>query len=220
MPRIHPIVLACSLGAVLVLPLSPTPATAQTPPASSGGEASQMVRAAGMPLNDGALPPGSLTVRVVEGAFTGDLPGVRVEATVDGGTSQSAITGDKGRAEFAHLPVGVRVQVSAVVNGERLTSDTFPMPAQSGVRVLLVAGGGRAGAEAGHSSESPLAPSATPAFPESQAVAAASATPGRDRADLIVVGVFAGATLLALVLILRPRWRQRGRPTARPDTEP
>lgn len=97
-----------------------------------------MVQAAGMPLNDGALPPGMLTVRVVRGAFTADLAGETVTVDVAGGRRETARTGADGRAQFAHLPVGAEVQVSTLVENRRLTSEAFAIPAESGVRVLLV----------------------------------------------------------------------------------
>jgi hypothetical protein len=107
---------------------------------SSPDAATQMVRAAGMPLRDGALAPGMLTVRVVEGAFTKDFADQLVEVEVAGGKIDSARTGADGRAQFAHLPVGARVRAWASVGGERLESESFEMPGESGVRVLLVAG--------------------------------------------------------------------------------
>jgi hypothetical protein len=117
-------------------------AQAVPPPLSTDNAASHMVRAAGMPLRDGALPPGTLTVRIVQGGFSGNLGGQSVQAEVLGGKVEVATTGADGRAQFAHLPVGSQIHASAVVDGERLESETFAMPAESGVRVLLVAGGG------------------------------------------------------------------------------
>lgn len=110
--------------------------------ASSDTAAPHMVRAAGMPLNDGSLAPGMLTVRLVQGAFTRDLADQVVDVEVAGGKVESARTGPDGRAQFAHLPLGARVRAFATVAGERLESEPFDMPAQSGVRVLLVVSDG------------------------------------------------------------------------------
>ena len=75
-------------------PRCSVPGVAAAQPASAvpGNEAEPrtMVRAAGMPLSDGALAPGMLTVRVVEGAFTRDLAGQAVEVQVTGGKSERA----------------------------------------------------------------------------------------------------------------------------------
>lgn len=205
MNRTHSTLHTCA-ALVLALALAHSRATAQTPPATAGGAAAQMVRAAGMPLNDGALPPGSLTVRVVEGAFTGDLRGITVEATFAGSETLRAVTGEKGRAEFAHLPVGAQVRVSAVVRGEQLVSELFPMPAESGVRVLLVTGTGGTEVASGQAA-APVqpAPDARPSTP----VATGSLPAGRSGGDTVVVGVFAGVTLLVLALMLAPRWRRQ-----------
>ena len=111
-----------------------------------GAAGHTMVRAAGMPLNDGSLPPGMLTVRVVRGAFTEDLAGRAVTVDVGGGKQETARTGPDGRAQFAHLPVGAQVRVSTIVADRQIVSDTFALPAESGVRVLLVADDGMDGA--------------------------------------------------------------------------
>jgi hypothetical protein len=132
---------------LLILVLLPRLVVAQTVP-DNGGQSPTMVRAAGMPLNDGALAPGMLTVRVVQGAFTHDLAGQAVDVEVTGAKTARAMTGSDGRAQFAHLPVGAAVRAIAIVGDERLESDVFPMPEASGVRLLLVAGGGSADAGA------------------------------------------------------------------------
>ena len=175
-----------------------------------------MVRAAGMPLNDGALPPGLLTVRVVEGAFTRNLPDQSVQIHVEGGKVESARTGADGRAQFAHLPVGSRVHVSAVVNGERLESDGFDMPAAGGVRILLVAGGDGSGA----ATTVPSMPWTTPIAPPPSSTASVEAAFTRPEAIahdsdgesgvMFVRGVLASATVMAFaafVLNRRPRTR-------------
>lgn len=128
-----------------------------------------MVQAAGMPLNDGSLPPGTLTVRVVRGAFTADLAGETVTVDVAGGRRETAPTGSDGRAQFAHLPVGADVRVSALVENQRLTSETFSLPADSGVRVLLVVDDGASDASAAVTRTS---------FSQASAIAAPMTPPG------------------------------------------
>ena len=154
-----------------------------------------MVRAAGMPLADGELPPGSLTVRVVQGAFAGDLTGLPVEVELNGSETRQAFTGAKGRAEFAHLPIGAGVRVTASVGGERLQSDVFPMPAESGLRVLLVTGTG------------------DPSEPETISAGSALATLPPPVADSVTTTGAVRITVVALTLLaiafFGRQWRSR-----------
>jgi hypothetical protein len=108
---------------------------------ASPGICLAQARAAGMPLRDGALPPGTVTVRVVRGDFANNLTNELVTLDVNG-NSQSARTSQDGRATFAHLAIGARVRASAAVAGEALESETFELPAESGIRILLIAGEG------------------------------------------------------------------------------
>lgn len=150
----------------------------------------QMVRAAGMPLTDGALPPGSLTVRLVQGSFTGDLSGVTVELEIDGLAARRAPTGEHGRAEFAHLPIGPRVHARATVDGEQLESEPFSMPADSGVRLLLMTG------VAGEPSASGLPVRDVPSPDRAS---------GAGAVRLAVVSL----TVLAFVIVGVQQWRRR-----------
>jgi len=108
---------------------------------AQGGAAPQaLIRAAGMPLRVSDLPAGTLTVRVVKGAFSGDLAGRDVRLETADGRSLLARTDRQGRATF-RVAAGTEVHAFANVDGERLESETFAMPPDGGVRVLLVAGG-------------------------------------------------------------------------------
>jgi hypothetical protein len=51
----------------------------------------------------------------------------------------TARTGDSGRAEFTAVRPGARVKAVATVDGERLESREFEIPASGGIRVMLVA---------------------------------------------------------------------------------
>jgi hypothetical protein len=200
----------------LLIGLVPALCAAQT--ALPDSAATQMVRAAGMPLNDGALPPGTLTVRVVEGAFTRDIANQVVEVEVAGGKIESARTGADGRAQFAHLTIGARVRLWATVDGERLESDGFEIPGQSGVRVLLVAGSG-AGASVMGSNAPPLDASTWPtgssALPPNHPplpdapLAPSSPASANGEGVLAVRAVLLTATIFAfgIVLFRRPRRR-------------
>lgn len=190
------IIVAMALGSA---GLAAGQAQPSVPPA---GGTQQMVRAAGMPLQDGELPPGSLTVRVVQGAFTANLSGIPVEVQVAGQPALRAQTGALGRAEFAHLPVGVQARAAAVVNGERLESESFRIPAESGVRVLLIAGGDTASHGTGPalSVDGAVGPAAIPS-------ATTPPSTARDEAVRVVQAVVVLLTVLtfAAVFVLQRR---------------
>jgi hypothetical protein len=168
----------------------------------------QLVRAAGMPLPDGALPPGMLTVRVVQGGFSANLPGELIEVDVTGRGRLSTRTGDDGRAQFAHLPIGATVRALATIGTERFESEAFEMPAESGVRLLFVAEGGAAttpagGGVAAASPASPIAPvAASPAIP-SRATSEPT-DPGVATVRVIVIAL----TVLAFVLVILQQRRE------------
>src|SRR4029453_9719293 len=52
---------------------------------------------------------------------------------------QTGKTDDQGRAEFTGLTPGTTASAVAVVDGERLESQAFPVQPQGGVRLMLVA---------------------------------------------------------------------------------
>ena len=155
-----------------------------------------------MPLADGALPPGSLTVRLVHGSFAEDLTGIPVNIEIDGRDTRQQQSGAKGRAEFAHLPVGARVRAWAIVKGERLESDVFQMPAESGIRVLLMTGTGVAAAD-------PHAALPVPSAAPAAMPAAAREPSGSERGATAVRVTVASITLLAFVLVAAQHLRRR-----------
>jgi hypothetical protein len=57
-----------------------------------------------------------------------------------GTETRTGTTDAQGRAQFDGLSAGVSVQATTVVDGETLTSQEFPVPAQGGVRVALISG--------------------------------------------------------------------------------
>jgi hypothetical protein len=177
-----------------------------------GGAQQTMVRAAGMPLNDGTLAPGMLTVRIVRGAFTANVADHAVQIEQSGRPAESARTDAAGRATFAHLPPGTQVRAVADVDGHYLTSETFTMPADTGVRLLLVVdgeAGDMAGLPEGHPSveagmnQTPMSESA------SATNAAARDVPLGVTAIRIVLSMM---TVLAVAMVIfRPRFRGRER---------
>ena len=98
----------------------------------------------GIPRPDGALPAGTVTVRLIRGQFTNPLPGETVELTGPAIGTRTAKSDASGRAEFDKLPSGARVKASATIGGEKLESQEFEVPPSAGIRLMLVAtsGGG------------------------------------------------------------------------------
>jgi hypothetical protein len=97
-----------------------------------------MKQMSGIPRPVDDLPNGSVSVRVIRGDMSKNLANQPVELQTSGDT-RTVNTDAEGRAQFDGLPAGMQVRFSAVVDGERLESQVFPMPAQGGVRLLLVA---------------------------------------------------------------------------------
>jgi hypothetical protein len=88
------------------------------------------------PVDD--LPGGSISVRVIRGDLSNNIPNQPVELHV-GDSVQTVKTDADGRAQFDRLPAGATVKAVTVVDGERLESQEFPAPGQGGIRLMLVA---------------------------------------------------------------------------------
>ena len=96
---------------------------------------------AGIPRPVDDLPNGSVSVRVIRGGFTNNVPNQTVELHV-GSDVLKTKTDAEGRAQFDKLTPGATVKAVADVDGEHLESQQFPAPAQGGIRLVLLAGGG------------------------------------------------------------------------------
>src|SRR5512141_1609466 len=92
----------------------------------------------GIPRPVGDLPDGTVSVRLIRGSLANNIPGHDVELQV-GPRVLKVKTDETGRAEFKGLTPGATVKASADVDGEHLDSQEFPVPAQGGVRLMLVA---------------------------------------------------------------------------------
>ena len=120
-----------ALGVVMVAMLS-TGAFAQDMPDPS------LIHGRAIPAQE--LANGMVTVRVVREAIGNNVPGQQVSVTV-GGATRTATTDAQGRAEFTDLPKGGTNAIAEVtVDGEKLVSQPFAVPASGGLRVILVAG--------------------------------------------------------------------------------
>src|SRR6185436_8633232 len=93
---------------------------------------------AGIPRPVTDLPDGAVSVRLIRGQLSNNIPDFPVELHV-GSEVRTARTDEAGRAEFTGLPAGQTLKAVAVVDGERLESEAFPAPARGGIRLLLVA---------------------------------------------------------------------------------
>lgn len=103
-------------------------------PASAQPDPRQM---SGIPLPDPQLPAGTVTVRVVRGALTGNVPDHPVELR-EGDNVATAVTNAEGRAEFLTLNPGATVVAATELDGVRLESQPFAVPGQGGIRLMLV----------------------------------------------------------------------------------
>jgi hypothetical protein len=88
------------------------------------------------PVTD--LPNGSISIRLIRGDLSNNIPNHPVELHV-GSKVLTVKTDESGRAQFDKLEEGTPVKAVAVVDGERLESQEFPAPGQGGVRMMLVA---------------------------------------------------------------------------------
>lgn len=99
-------------------------------------DASQM---AGRPLPAPELEAGVVSVRVVRERLGNNIANQPVTLKTPD-RLLTATTDAQGRAQFTGVAPNTVVTAETVVDGETLTSQSFPVPAQSGVRVALVAG--------------------------------------------------------------------------------
>jgi hypothetical protein len=91
------------------------------------------------PVDD--LPNGTVSVRLIRGSLSNNLPGHPVDLHV-GPKVITVKTDENGRAEFKNLitgTAGAMVKATADVDGEHLESQEFPAPTRGGIRMLLVA---------------------------------------------------------------------------------
>ena len=107
------------------------------------------------PVDD--LPNGSVSVRVIRGDMSHNLQNQPVEMRA-GNTTRTVNTDAQGRAQFDNIDAGTPVKFSTVVDGERLESQEFAIPATrrrppaAGCdRPERRKGAGRAGERAGQS---------------------------------------------------------------------
>jgi hypothetical protein len=123
----------------------------------------------GMPLPVADVPAGTVSVRVIRGDFSHDIPNQPVDFTVDG-TTRTVKTGADGRALFSGIRSGADVKIVTVVDGERLESQPLTI-AGSGIRMILVATDPNAAAEARRLAASPPEKGTVTFGPQSRVIA-------------------------------------------------
>ena len=111
---------------------------------------------AGIPRPVDDLPNGSVSVRVIRGSFANNIANQPVQLQV-GSEILTVNTDAEGRAQYDNLTAGATARASAVVDGERIESEPFPVPARGGIRLVLLASGG-SGASDGPPAGAPSAP--------------------------------------------------------------
>jgi hypothetical protein len=117
-------VLACAI----VVSLVAVPAVAQQMPNPK--------EISGVPLPAADVPAGSVSVRVVRGAFTNNVTDHPVEIAIDG-KKQTKNTDTQGRVLVSGLKPGTKMRAATVVDGERIESQEITIASQ-GFRVVLV----------------------------------------------------------------------------------
>lgn len=124
--------------------LAALPASAQEPPQAP--QAPMMGGAGGMPdpsamsgipRPDPSVPAGQLVVRVIRGDFAHAMPGRTVRLAGPDGERTALVDGG-GHARFDGLKPGSTVRVSCAADGKELKSQDVPVPADSGVKLMLV----------------------------------------------------------------------------------
>lgn len=123
------------LASLLLAGLIASPVRAQMP---SGLQMPDPKEISGVPLPVGDIPAGTVTVRVIRGSFSNPVAGHTVEL-IAAGAARTATTDAGGRAEFSGLAPGTRVTASVTVDGAKVTSQSFDVPSQGGIRLMLVA---------------------------------------------------------------------------------
>jgi hypothetical protein len=144
---------ACAIALALLSWHAPAAAQMPDPRAMSG---------MWMPTPD--LAAGTITVRVVRDQISNNLTGVPVELH-GAGDVRRGTTGADGRAQFSGVPGGAQIHAVAIVDGKRLESQPVDVPAQGGLRTILVAESGGAATAAGAGKSQPQSAPPAPQGP-------------------------------------------------------
>ena len=107
--------------------------------AAAGGAGAQPdpSQMSGIPLPDAELNDGTVSVRVIRGQLSNNVPNQLVELR-HGDIVEQATTDAAGRATFVTLNPGQQVQAATELDGVRIESLPFAAPGRGGVRLMLV----------------------------------------------------------------------------------
>jgi len=94
----------------------------------------------GIPLPDPQLPTGTITVRVIRGQLANNVSDHPVELR-QGDNLVTVDTDADGRAQFLTLNAGATVVAATELDGVVIDSQPFTVPAQGGIRLMLVGAG-------------------------------------------------------------------------------
>jgi hypothetical protein len=163
-----------------------------------GGGMPNLAEIVGRPLPDRGMPTGTVSVRVSRKLPANAVAGVEVSAVIKnaGGDlrRRTETTDGGGRALFEGMVPGDEFHAQVTVDGKTLTTDTFTLPPEGGIRTMLIAELGGPGEAPG--GEAPVGE------------ASATGAPARQEPPPFVLGATAGvavadATLVAGTLEVR-----------------
>jgi hypothetical protein len=137
------------LIAALAMIVAPTAARAQ-PMMGGGGGMPNLREVVGRPLPDSGMPTGTVSVRVARRMPSNGVADAEVSAVIKnaGGDlrKRTEKTDADGRAMFEGMTPGDEFHAEATVDGEHLETQTFTLPSGGGLRTMLIAALGTAGA--------------------------------------------------------------------------
>ena len=149
--NLGPIVLAAAL--LMAAPAARAQPTSM--PQGGGGGMPDLARIVGKPLPVPGMPNGTISVRVGRKLPMNAAKDVEVSAIIksEGGDSRKRVlkTDDSGHALFEGMRPGDQFQAEVNLDGEHLQTETFTVPAEGGLKTMLLSGlaGGGGGAPEG-----------------------------------------------------------------------
>src|SRR5678815_1248319 len=130
-------------AAVLATALLAAPSTRAQPMAGGGGMP-DLSRIVGRPLAVPGMPNGTVSVRVGRKMPVNAVKDVEVSAIIKGtnGESRKRVlkTDESGHALFEGMRPGDQFRAEVNLDGEHLQTETFTLPAEGGLKTMLLSG--------------------------------------------------------------------------------